>query len=198
MQRATGSRTVLLSAALLVLAGPSLWARDWYVSTTGKAGSPATFELPTELFSALDRAQANDTIIMRGGSYRGPQITKRMIFLQKEGLTLRAQEGERPVISIPVEDRQSSILWFYAPNCTIEGLELVGGGEHCVKMERPGGVVRNCVLRGSGDQRRGYRQRRRQRARRPGLLRPRHHEQWHLHEGRGQGLHYRGQSGHRL
>ncbi len=143
-------RSLLLGSALLVLTAPPLAARDWYVATNGKQGGPATLEQPTELFSALGRAQANDTIIMRGGLYQSPEITKRMIFLQKEGLTLRAHEGERPVISIPVEDRQSSIIWFYAPNCTIEGLELVGGGEHCVKMERPNCVVRNCTLRGSG------------------------------------------------
>ena len=137
--------------ALLVLGGTSqLWARDWYVSSDGKAGSPATLEQPTELFSALERAQANDTVVMRGGSYRSPEITKRMIFLHKEGLTLRAHEGERPVISIPVE-RNSCIVWFYAPNCTIEGLELVGGGGHCVKMEHPNGVVRNCKLHGCGE-----------------------------------------------
>ena len=155
MRWVAGSRTVLFTTILFVVATSSLRAREWYVATAGKAGSPATFEQPTELFSALDRAQANDTIIMRGGRYQSEEISKRMIFLQKEGLTLRAHEGERPVISIPIEKGAqvttgSCVIWFYAPNCTIEALEVVGGRGHCVKMERPNCVVRNCVLRGSG------------------------------------------------
>ncbi len=149
MRQVVRSRTLLFTALLFAVATSSLWARDWYVSTDGKAGSPATLEQPTELFSALERAQANDTVVMRGGSYRSPEITKRMIFLQKEGLTLCAHEGEKPVIVMPVE-RGSCIVWFYAPNCTIEGLELVGGGAHCVKMEHPHGAVRNCKLHGCG------------------------------------------------
>jgi len=143
------SRFFLLASILLLSAAPALPARDWYVAPDGKAGGPATIGAPTGLLPALDRAEANDTIILRGGLYRSAEISRRMIFLQKEGLTLRAHEGERPVISIPVEGG-SCIVWFYAPNCTIEGLELVGGGGHCVKMEQPNGVVRNCKLHGSG------------------------------------------------
>ncbi len=148
-------RPLLLGSVLLVLTAPTLAARDWYVATNGKQGGPATLEQPTELFSALGRAQAGDTIIMRGGRYQSAEISKRMIFLQKEGLTLRAHEGERPVISIPIEKGAqvttgSCVIWFYAPNCTIEGLEVVGGRGHCVKMEHPNGVVRRCKLHGSG------------------------------------------------
>lgn len=129
--------------------------RKWYVAPRGRPGSPATPQRPTSLFSALDRAGAGDTIILRGGSYAGPQLSKRMIFLQKEGLTLRAAEGERPVLSIPVRrgERVSSgscVIWFYAPRCTVEGLEVIGGRSHCIKMEHPECVVRRCRLHGSG------------------------------------------------
>jgi len=148
-------RTLVCALLVLFLLSGSLWAREWFVAVDGRAGSTGTLESPTELFSALGRAGAGDTIIMRGGRYQSAEISKRMIFLQKEGLTLRAHEGERPVISIPVRAGQqmttgSCVIWFYAPNCTIEGLETVGGRGHCVKMEHPNGVVRNCVLHGSG------------------------------------------------
>ena len=148
-------RLPLLAALLVVLITASLWAREWYVAPAGKPGGPASLQEPTELFSALSRAQANDTIILRGGSYRGPEISTRMIFLQQKGLTLRAHEGERPVISIPFQvgdqlTTGSCVIWFYAPRCTIEGLEVVGGRGHCVKMEHPDCVVRDCRLHGSG------------------------------------------------
>jgi hypothetical protein len=144
-----------LTAVLLAFGTPSAWAREWFVAVDGKDAAAGTKEQPTSLFSALDRALARDTIIMRGGQYQGAELSKRMVFLEKEGLTLRAAEGERPVISIPIEPTTpkgdgSCIIWFYAPNCTIEGLELVGSGAHCVKMEHPKGVVRNCKLHGCG------------------------------------------------
>ena len=145
----------LLGGRRAQAAAPPRPGRKWYVAPKGKAGAPATLERPTALFSALGRAQAGDTIIMRGGLYQSQEISRRMIFLQKEGLTLRARDGERPVISIPIEKGAqvttgSCVIWFYAPNCTIEGLEVVGGRGHCVKMEHPNGVVRRCKLHGSG------------------------------------------------
>ena len=138
-----------LIALLLAFGASSAWGRDWFVAVDGTEGAAGTKEQPTSLFSALGRAQARDSIVLRGGRYQGAEITQRMVFLQQSGLTLRAAEGERPVISIPVAGG-SCIVWFYAPNCTIEGLELEGGGAHCVKMEHPKGVVRNCKLHGSG------------------------------------------------
>jgi len=140
-------RTLLLAvAALFVAACPSL-ARDWYVSVTGQPGAAGTEADPTELFSALFRAAAGDTVIMRGGTYS----LSKQVFLERENLTLRNYPGEKPVLSMPVDNPSlSSVVWPYARGCRVIGLEIIGGAWYCVKMDFPDCVLKDCVIHGSG------------------------------------------------
>ena len=59
--------------ALLLLALPLTGvAREWFVATSGKDANPGTEQAPLRTVqAALDRAQAGDVCMIRGGTYRG-------------------------------------------------------------------------------------------------------------------------------
>ncbi len=138
---------VVIAAVTAAGLSSQVLARDWYVTVDGVAGSSATIDEPTSLFSALDRAGPEDTIILRAGRY---DLT-RQIFLRQPGLTLRGYEGERPRLVMATDNpRLNSVIWFYAERNTIENLDVEGGYWYAVKIEQPHSVIRNCRLGYSG------------------------------------------------
>ncbi len=133
--------------ALLLAFPASGFARDWHVAPGAAADTAGTAEKPTELFSALARVAAGDTILLAGGRY---ELT-RQIFLKKDRLTLKNAGPERPVLVLPSDDRKlSSVIWPYASGCTIQGLEIIGGWSHGVKIDYPAATVIDCIIHGSG------------------------------------------------
>jgi hypothetical protein len=139
--------SVLLAALVLACCAAPCAARDWYVSVSGPAGSAGTLSDPTELFSALGRAAAGDSVILRGGLYS----LSKQVFLEQPNLTLRNYPGERPVLSMPVDNPSLlSVVWPYANGCSVIGLEIVGGAWYCVKMDYPDCILKDCVIHGSG------------------------------------------------
>jgi hypothetical protein len=141
------TRIILTVLAIFFLSTLPAEARDWYASPAGRDGAPATAEAPASIISATRNAAAGDTIILRKGEYALAQ----QVFLEKENLTLKAFEGERPVLKGPIDNKRfQNVLWLSAKGCKAIGLEIVGGNWYSVKMEAPECVLRDCRIHGSG------------------------------------------------
>jgi len=122
-------------------------AREWYVAPDAPDGAEGKLEKPAALHSALDRAGAGDTVFLRGGRY---ELT-RQVFLEKVGLTLRNHTDEKPVLSMTTRDRKlQAAVWLEAKGTGIFGLEVVGGGTYCVKIDFPDCLVSSCRIHGPG------------------------------------------------
>lgn len=143
-----GTPFATAAAAILVLAFAATAAgRDWTVAPAGKTGAPGTATAPAELYDAVSRAVAGDSVTITEGNY----TADRPIVVKVERLTLCGAQGARPHISASASDRRiGAVVVVQARGCTIRNLEISGGHTYVVKVDSPGCTISDCVLHGSG------------------------------------------------
>jgi hypothetical protein len=123
--------------ASLVILAASAAAQDtpvvYYVSPEGRAGGDGSVERPLDLATALGArspARPGDTILVRGGTYRGP-FTSTLAGVDGKPIVVRAAAGERATIDGELVVR-GAWTWYW-------GLELANSGPDRTR-ERPAGA----------------------------------------------------------
>lgn len=121
-----------------------------YVSPNGNDANPGTFELPFKNIStAINQAQAGDTIYVRGGIYS----LIATISISKNGnensrYYLFAYNAERPILdfsSMPVSGsnrgiRLSGDYWY------IKGIDIKGAGDNGMNVSGSNNIIEFCSL----------------------------------------------------
>jgi hypothetical protein len=107
-----------------------------YVATNGsdETGN-GTFESPyASVQFALNQANDNDTIILRGGTYQSNEIR-----IDRNNITIKSFDGEWAVIQASTDDEDiTSCIWFHEPTIVggrLERLEIIGGYFYGIKLE---------------------------------------------------------------
>ncbi len=142
----TPRRLPLLVGFLLVLAIPSMPARDWYVATDGvDAIGRGSIDQPVRTIQWLldpyghnvtwrSDAQPGDVIRYRGGDYPTQQLK-----IGIANLTIRAHDPVAEPVRLVggTEESVAYVLQFNPPasGCRLEGIEIVGGGYYALKFE---------------------------------------------------------------
>lgn len=115
---------------------PILQAATFYVSNTGNDNTGnGSFAQPfASLPRAIEEANPNDVIELRGGTYFSFEIR-----INKNNLTIRSYPGEyATLIAFTDNEEVASCLWYNDPETTgglLENLEIVGGYYYGLKFE---------------------------------------------------------------
>ena len=146
--------------AALPLPGRAAGA-TWYVSSLGHDDQgTGSFTSPfATLRHALQRADAGDTVVLRGGTYVGG------VSIERPQTTVRSYPGEWAVLIAPTNNSNTPNALRFGPNATgsrLERVELRGGYDAALLFDSlwntagsdrhgvTGVVVEDCVVRSSG------------------------------------------------
>jgi hypothetical protein len=122
------------------------------VSPDGDDANPGTADRPFRTVRhAATRAEAGDTVVLRGGTY--PIAAPPPRFTAPD-VTVRAADGENPVLVAPTDDRRVFTVLDIARGAdrlTVRGVEIVGGYLYGVKTTRAVGLrLIGCKIHGTG------------------------------------------------
>ncbi len=143
-------------ALVLCAVASSIRATEYYVSNTGTDTNPGTISAPFySIQTAADRAQAGDTIYVRGGTF--PYVNT--IRLQGHPGTaaapikLWAYPGEHPVLDFSSQPVGSSNRGIYLTNdyWYIKGLDVGHAGDNGLKLEGSHNIIEQCVFHDNQD-----------------------------------------------
>lgn len=135
---------------LFILISTILVKAQIFVAPTGEDTNPGTFELPLKNIStAINKAQAGDTIYLRGGVY----LLSARISISKSGNALSkyhliSYNGERPILdfsSMPVNSSNRGIslsgsYWY------IYGIDVKGAGDNGMFIGGSYNIVEFCAF----------------------------------------------------
>ena len=125
-----------------------------HVALTGNDANPGTEHRPLATpQAALNRAQAGDTIYLRGGRY----ALNRFLWMDKPGITLASFPGETATLAAETgEKNPMTVITVVADGVRLKGLDIQGSAYYGIYVNVNGekgtrGVsIQRCRIRGTG------------------------------------------------
>jgi len=143
---------ILLIVILIVLPLSNVFARNYYIATTGSDSNPGTSEQPFKTINkGAEIAQAGDVVIIRSGTYKPTiKITPANSGTESSPITYISEIKDGAVIdgqlSVPSTSTRDGLFHLEGRSCiVIDGLRLINSGFFGILIKNCTNVtVKNC------------------------------------------------------
>jgi peptidoglycan/xylan/chitin deacetylase (PgdA/CDA1 family) len=145
---------VLVFVAMMSLSAMTSAATIYVAPNGSDAGRGSLSEPMATPAAAIDRAQAGDTICLRGGRY----VLDHFLWVDKPNVTIQAYQNEPAKLEAPTLDRNDTVavIIVAADGVSLVNLDIAGGGCHGVKVDVDSGTstrgvrIKSCRIHDTG------------------------------------------------